>query len=82
MYIHVHVHVLMRDETDARKKQARSNKQQTTRQSNTAHPSMYMCIYMYYLASLSSVMYTVIDVSEDVYICVVMRLCWPSPGCV
>ena len=33
--LHVHVHVLMRDEKEERKKQARSNKQ--TRQSNTAH---------------------------------------------
>ena len=30
------IHVLMRDEKEERKKQARSNKQ--TRQSNTAHP--------------------------------------------
>ena len=38
-YIHVRVHVrvLMRDEKEGRKKQARSNKQQL-RQSNTAHP--------------------------------------------
>ena len=36
MYIHVCIHVLMRDEKEGRKKQARSNKQ--TRQSNTAHP--------------------------------------------
>ena len=35
LYNHVHVHVLMRDEKEGRKKQARSNKQ--TRQSNTAH---------------------------------------------
>ena len=27
-YMHVHVHVLMRDEKEGRKKQARSNKQQ------------------------------------------------------
>ena len=33
----IKVHVLMRDEKEGRKKQARSNKQ-TTRQSNTAHP--------------------------------------------
>ena len=33
----MHIHVLMRDEKDGRKKQARSNKQQL-RQSNTAHP--------------------------------------------
>ena len=31
----IHVHVLMRDEKEERRKQARSNKQ--TRQSNTAH---------------------------------------------
>ena len=37
LHIHaVHIHVLMRDEKEGRKKQARSNKQ--TRQSNTAHP--------------------------------------------
>ena len=36
-YIHLHVHVSMRDDKVVRKKQARSNKQ-TTRQSNTAHP--------------------------------------------
>ena len=34
---HVHVHVLMRDEKEGRKKQARSNKQQG-KLSNTAHP--------------------------------------------
>ena len=32
----MYIHVLMRDEKEGRKKQARSNKQ--TRQSNTAHP--------------------------------------------
>ena len=39
---------LMRDEKEGRKKQARSNKQ--TRQSNTAHPHIYInytCIYIY-----------------------------------
>ena len=35
MYMYI-IHVLMRDEKEERKKQARSNKQ-TTRQSNTAH---------------------------------------------
>ena len=45
------VHVLMRDEKEERKKQARSNKQ--TRQSNTAHPrqSLFLrkmsCLGMY-----------------------------------
>ena len=37
-FIHIQsIHVLMRDEKEGRKKQARSNKQ--TRQSNTAHCS-------------------------------------------
>ena len=36
MHMYIHVHVLMRDEKEERKKQARSNKQ--TMQSNTAHP--------------------------------------------
>ena len=40
--MYMYIHVLMRDEKEGRKKQARSNKQ--TRQSNTAHPrqSLYL----------------------------------------
>ena len=41
----MHIHVLMRDEKEERKKQARSNKQ--TRQSNTAHTCTYIGIIMY-----------------------------------
>ena len=36
VHVHMYLHVLMRDEKEERKKQARSNKQ--TRQGNTAHP--------------------------------------------
>ena len=53
------VHVLMRDEKEGRKKQARSNKQQL-RQSNTAHPrnnivyrhTCTMTLYIQYVRKL------------------------------
>ena len=50
LLVHQQIHVLMRDEKEGRKKQARSNKQQ---QGNTAHPStchtctLYMLLYMF-----------------------------------
>ena len=36
LYVYAYMYMLLRDEKEERKKQARSNKQ--TRQSNTAHP--------------------------------------------
>ena len=50
MYMYIHVHVLMRDEKEGRKKQARSNKQQGKA---TQHTQVSVTCTLYCLSSLS-----------------------------